>query len=161
MNQPFNWNPENQYKPNPYYKPMFKDRPGFLRDLGLAIRGEAEAIAYYAALLKMAPDALAKRNIEHILNDEKEHFQMFTELNYRLTGKRFNVPIPPPPKLTNYEDALIKAFEDELEAVELYKAMFLNALTLPIRDTMFSIMTDEIEHADRLSLLYSNYTKRP
>lgn len=158
MNQSFNWNPGEHYRPNPNYNPMFKDRPGFLRDLGLAIRGEAEAIAYYTALLKIAPNPLAERNIEHILNDEKEHFQMFTELNYRLTGRKINVPIPQPPNLTNYPDALIQAFEDELEAVALYKAMYLNALTLPIRDTMFYIMMDEMEHADRLSLLYANYS---
>ncbi|HHX50742.1 MAG TPA: ferritin-like domain-containing protein [Clostridia bacterium] len=143
------------YGPHYEYQRLFQNPERFLRDLEMAIQGEAEAISFYTALLQMAPDELARRNIRHALEDERKHYRQFSDLYRYLRGRSIQVPIPPPPSIPCYQQALIKAFEDELAAAELYRGMYLNALTMPIRDLMFEIMTDEMEHASRFSLLYA------
>jgi rubrerythrin len=146
---------EKGYGPDYKYPRLFQNPERFQRDLEKAIQGEAEAISFYTALLQLAPDDLAQRNIRHALDDERKHYRQLSHLYRYLTGKSSQVPIPSPPSIPCYQPGLIKAFEDELEAAELYRGMYLNALTMPIRDPLFEIMTDEMEHASRFSLLYA------
>ncbi|WP_227762705.1 ferritin-like domain-containing protein [Zhaonella formicivorans] len=155
----YGWEPPynqwNSHYPGPERPRQFKNRQQFMMDLERGLHGEAEAIAFYTSLLRMAPDDLARRNIRHALEDERKHYRQFSELYRQLTGMSPEVPIPPPAVIPDYRKGLIEAFEDELEAAELYRGMYLNALTRAVRDLMFEIMTDEMEHADRFALLYA------
>lgn len=124
-----------------------------IEDINDAIRGEADAIKYYEQLLTMARGDRDKKYIEHILEDEKIHFQKFSDLYYRLTGIKpdYKGKIT---KIGSYREGLLAAYDDELEAYEGYRNVILRFKDPIVRDTFFHAMSDEIDHATRLSFLY-------
>jgi rubrerythrin len=133
---------------------MFRNYYQFIYDLQQAIQGELEAIPYYQALLELAP-AADREDIRHIREDEERHAQTLSQLYSELTGRP---PVTFPveePDLSSYLQGLREAVRDELEAAEQYRDLYLGTLNHRIRDMLFEIMSDEQEHATRLTLLYA------
>jgi rubrerythrin len=117
-----------------------------------AIKSEAEAIDFYQRLLKFAPGHRGQDDISHALEDERIHLRDFSQLYYSLTGMQ---PVYRPKKIAfhNLQEGLRLAYQDELEAYEFYRDIYLMTSHPLIRDVFFRAMTDEIEHAMRFGFL--------
>ncbi|MFC7442961.1 ferritin family protein [Laceyella putida] len=137
------------YQSNRAY--MYKDLNKFLQDLLKAASGEAQAIDFYTRVVQIAPTDKARRDFQHALEDEKEHYQSFTNLYTSLTGKRAPVPPFQPVQFKDYANAVEKAVEDELEAYEMYRDMYLSTSDPVARDILLKGFTDEGEHAIRFT----------
>jgi rubrerythrin len=123
-----------------------------------AIIGEVTAIDFYTRLVQMAPDEKHRNDINHALQDEKVHLQLFTQLYTYLTGQQLTYQINPK-QFSTYEEGLQLAYEDELEAYEDYRNSYLLTNNPMIRDTFFRAFTDEIEHAIRFGFLLAELKK--
>ncbi|TLS38356.1 ferritin-like domain-containing protein [Pseudalkalibacillus caeni] len=114
----------------------------------MAIKGEATAIEFYKRLAKAAPDKEQKEDVLHALEDEKKHFEAFTQLYIQLTGIKPEYSIEKV-MFNSYKEGLERAYKMELEAYEEYRDSYLLTRDQTIRDVFFLAMTDEIEHAMR------------
>ncbi|MDI3535179.1 MAG: hypothetical protein PWQ82_1544 [Thermosediminibacterales bacterium] len=141
-------------------QPMFTNYYEFINNVQRAIVDEIEAAKFYRELKKMAPSELHTENIQHAIDDEVKHRNMLTQLYMALTGRPPMVMGAPSSSCNiiseEYREGLLKAFHDELEAAEFYRSMLFSTTSTPIRDILFEIMTDEMEHADRFELLYAD-----
>lgn len=135
------------------YTSDFKDPVAFIAQLAGAINDEASAIRLYEDLEGMAPSEY-RDFVTHAKNDEMIHLQLFRKLYRKLTGND-SVVQTEVPKFPTYKAGVEIAFRRELEAAELYRDMYLSTRNPKIRDTLFKTMTDEMEHAQRFSFLFS------
>ncbi|MFT9485783.1 MAG: ferritin family protein [Tepidibacillus sp.] len=131
----------------------FKDFPQFLKNLKKAIADERAAIQFYKQLLTMAPTEMAKYSVKTALDDEKIHNKQLTQLYIRLTGQKPEIQVEKV-EFQHFYDGLQKAFVDEVEAAEFYKEMYLSVFCQTIRDLLYSIQHDEIEHATLFSWVH-------
>ncbi|GGK28223.1 hypothetical protein GCM10010965_21350 [Caldalkalibacillus thermarum] len=117
------------------------------------IVGEAQAIDFYSRLIQMAPNERHRQAIQHALDDEKVHLELFSQLYTDLSGQQpqytFN-----PVQFQTYQEGLYKAYEGELEAYEEYRNVYLFTMDQRVRDVFLRAFTDEIEHAIRFSFLF-------
>lgn len=137
----------------------FRDYGRFISDLSKAINDEATAINFYRGLLGSAENEVQRSYIDHAYKDEQRHLKMFTFLYTKLTG---NEPVISRERVSygTYLAGIEKALDAELKASELYRNMFL-AVRLPkVRDMLFRAMTDEMEHADRFMIIYTQLKAR-
>lgn len=134
---------------------MFKNFNRFVQMLEEALKGEATAIKLYTRMAERAPGPLDREFLSHIRDDEKKHFRLFSQVYLRLTGKHYEVGEIELPKACGYPEELTKALIDELEAAEMYREMMLATCDMCIREIMFIAMTDEMEHATRLTYLFA------
>lgn len=123
-----------------------------------AIVDEATAIDFYCRLLKDAPNKLNKDFIEHILDEEREHLQIFSKLYCYYTDQTPQYHINPV-SFPCYKEGLLIALVGELEAVEFYRNVQLSTMDQVIIDTFYLAMVDEQEHATMFSTLYCTCTK--
>lgn len=130
---------------------LYKNSDQFLRDLLQAASGEAQAIDFYTRVLQIAPTQTARRDFQHALEDEKDHYQLFTQLYASLTGQTAQIPPYQPVEFQTYTEAVDKAIEGELEAYEMYRDMYLSTYDPVARDIMLRGYTDESEHAIRFT----------
>lgn len=138
------------------HQQLFTDPAKFLDDTLKAIFDERKAQLFYRALLAMATTPFQKRNIQHALDDEIKHEKMLTRIYHTLTGQAPPVPYPTMANVGAIPDlatGLQMALEDELEAAEHYRDMFRMTTVLWLRDELFELQTDEMEHATRFSFL--------
>lgn len=124
----------------------FKNYKKFIKDLEKAIADERTAIDLYQRLYEIAPTEIAKYSIKTALKDEKQHNRELTHLYLQLTGKKPDIKVESVP-FHHFYDGLQKAFLNQVEAFEFYKEMYLSTYYQPIRDLLYSIQHDEIEHA--------------
>lgn len=136
-------------------KDQFKNFSKFIEDLKIAINDEKSAIDFYKKLLEVAPSELAKKSIQTALDDEKEHYKKLVGLYKFLTGKNYIGKVTEK-KFCHFYDGLQNAFLDEVEAFEFYKEMYLSTRCQPIRDILYSIQHDEIEHATLFNWVYTD-----
>jgi len=130
---------------------MYKSFHQFLQNLLQAISGEAQAIDFYSRVLNIAPTASAKNDFQHALEDEKEHYQLLSWLYTSLTSQTPQVPPFIPVSFQSYTDAVDQAVQDELEAYEMYRDMYLSTNDPVARDILLRTYTDEGEHATRFT----------
>lgn len=121
-------------------------------DLLSAIKGEATAVQFYSQLMRIAQTNEERSSIAHALEDERIHLQSFIQLYTSLFGAQ---PVYQPEQKTfsSLAEGLKMAREDELEAYEQYRDVYLSTKDMDVRDVFFRAMTDEIEHALRFSIL--------
>lgn len=117
-----------------------------------AIKSEAEAIDFYQRLLKFASSGHEQDDISHALEDERIHLRDFSRLYCSLTGMQ---PVFRPKKISfhNLQEGFRMAYQDELEAYEFYRDIYLMTNHHLVKDIFFRAMTDEIEHAMRFGFL--------
>lgn len=135
------------------HKKDFKDPNAFISQLTGAINDEASAVQFYDVLEEMAPSQY-RDFVTHAKNDEIVHVRLFSKLYRRLMGHESSVKVETT-KFSSYKEGLEIAFRRELEAVELYRDMYLSTRVPEIRDILFKTMTDEMEHAQRFNFLYT------
>lgn len=124
----------------------FRDYPKFINDLETAIADERAAVLMYSELYRMAPTEFARYAVKTALEDEKVHDRRLTRLYIHLTGREPEIKVKEV-KFQHFYDGLQMAFIDEVKAAEFYKDMYLATRCDPIRDLLYSIQHDEIEHA--------------
>ncbi len=132
----------------------FKNYPEFLKDLKKAIEDEKSAIEFYSQLYKIAPTEIARFSVKTALDDEKEHYKKLTGLYKYLTGNNPQVKANPE-EFTHFYEGLQKAFLDEIRAFEFYKELYLATNCEAIRDIIYSIQHDEMEHASLFNWTYT------
>jgi rubrerythrin len=130
----------------------FKDPRLFMSQLTRAVNDEASAIKFYEVLEGMAPGRY-RDFVTHAKEDEMVHLHLLRRLYRRLTGHTPAVHAAAT-EFSTYKEGIQLAFRNELEAAELYRDMYLSTKVPKIRDVLFKIMTDEMEHAQRFSFLY-------
>lgn len=136
-----------------YYNPQmnmmaarFRDFPQFLKDLTDAIADQRSAIVFYKELYEIAPTETAKYAVKVALDDEIIHNKKLTKLYQKLTGEKPEIEVKKV-EFHHFYDGLKMAFLDEVKAYEFYKEMYLSTNCPTIRDLLYSIQHDEMEHA--------------
>ncbi|MGE5373036.1 MAG: ferritin family protein [Solirubrobacterales bacterium] len=127
-----------------YIQPDF---PGTVPGLEEAMRGESGAIVFYSYLIDMAPDERQRRVLMSIRSDEERHLNNFQAVYCQYTGSTYRVPTPDVRPPETYLDGLERAFQDEQEAYEFYKANYEGNRNPRIKQAFFDAMLDEAEHA--------------
>lgn len=130
------------------YNYWSQDYYKLLQDIEIALADEKAAAKFYEMLMDMAPNNWQRDEIKHARDDEMKHYHMLHQLYVNLTGRE-PVVKEKEVKVTNYCEGLKDAFDDELEAADFYRSMMLSTYYQYIRDILFEIMTDEMEHATR------------
>ena len=136
---------------------MEMGRPKSVLDLIIqAMKAERHDTVKYKNMMEMTKDPEVKKQIKFAYDDEIKHYGMFREIYYQLTRKVINIPLPA--KVEEYDnmmDAVKSSIEGENEAVDLYREIYSLLSNKHMRDMVFEIITDEIEHASRFVYLYA------
>ncbi|MDR6224103.1 ferritin-like domain-containing protein [Desmospora profundinema] len=122
------------------------------RDIGLAdkiakaIDGQYSAIACYGYLASIAPTEEERKQILEIRQDEVRHYQAFSAIYMRLTGRQHHPSITEPcPQ--QYREGLEFAFKDEQETTDFYLDIAYQATDPAIRNEFLRAAADEQHHA--------------
>ncbi|GGD23760.1 ferritin family protein [Pontibacillus salipaludis] len=129
------------------------DQSDFMKNLEAAIEAEWTANDFYKRLQEETPNPLFKEFIQHAEDDEEKHYHSFQKLYYQLTGRYYEHPMKRN-EFESFEDGVVEALKDELEASELYRDMLLHMPVQYAYEPLFIAMTDEMEHATRFSTIY-------
>ncbi|PTM59028.1 rubrerythrin [Desmospora activa DSM 45169] len=117
-----------------------------ITNIAQAINGEYSAIACYAHLATVAPTEEARKQIKEIRQDEVRHFQTFSAIYTRLTGRQ-PTPTITEPCPQSYKEGLDFAFKDEQETVDHYLDIADRARNPVIRTAFQRAAADEQNHA--------------
>lgn len=117
-----------------------------LEDIAKAINGEYSAIVCYERIARMAPDERIRKRILEIRADETRHFQEFSRIYFRLTGRQ---PMPHVSEACpgEYVAALRFAFRDEQETVDFYHEIADKAGDPEVERAFRRAAADEQNHA--------------
>nr|WP_285859101.1 ferritin-like domain-containing protein [Bhargavaea ginsengi] len=126
----------------------------FTDQLREAIEDEYKAYYFYKSMASLTNDRYWLDFIQHAMDDEKSHYEMFQQLYYMLTGAYVQSLRKPGP-VDNLKGALKQAIRDELEATDKYKVMMLESPLQEGVNPLFIAMHDEMEHAIRFSMMYN------
>jgi len=132
-------------------------RPKSVLDLIIeAMKAERHDTVKYKKMMEMTNDPAVIKQIKFAYDDEIKHYQMFRQIYYQLTGRAINIPLPAEvEKYDNIMDAVKSSIEGEHEAVDLYRDIHAMLPNQRLRDMVFEIITDEIEHANRFVYSYA------
>lgn len=130
----------------------------FISDLLGNITGEATAIEFYSRLEKIAPTQQDKKAIAQIIRDETDHFHLFSQLYYTITGQSPVYQITPV-HFQSFSEGLQIAYHDELGDYEKYRNQYLMVHDPQIRDILLRAFTDEIKHAIRFGFMHTALKK--
>lgn len=133
----------------PMYQPMLVD---LLKE---AMKDERHDRAKYEKMMERSKDEKIRKQIEFAFEDEGKHYKMFQQILYSLTGKMVDIPTPDVKEHEKFIDDVESSINGELEAVELYRKIKAMLPTMPMRDMLYEIITDEQEHATRFVYIYS------
>ncbi|MBW5446038.1 ferritin-like domain-containing protein [Cohnella sp. CFH 77786] len=124
----------------------FPTDQGLLNDIAKAINGEYSAIACYERLAKLAPNEETRKRILEIRQDEIRHYQHFTQLYFRLSGRQ------PTPTMNEgcpaeYKAGLDFAYKDEQETVDFYLETADKSADRTVQEAFRRAAADEQNHA--------------
>jgi len=114
------------------------------------IQDQANASAFYQQLVEQVPGEDLKDYVQHALDDEREHYRLLTAFYRDLTGRTYEAQ-PQPTEFANLRTGLKMAMDDEYEASEEYRDVYLRYDHPQIRNLFFRLMNDELEHATRFN----------
>ena len=121
-----------------------------------AMKAERHDRVKYKMMMEMTDDPEIKKQTKFAYDDEIKHYEMFRQIYYGLTGRVVNIPLPSEvEKYDNIMDAVKSSIEGENEAVDLYRDIYSLLANQRMRDMVFEIITDEIEHANRFVYSYA------
>lgn len=131
--------------------------PEALKLIQEAVAGETEDRMFYQYLIENATSEEDKEVIKGIRDDEINHFSLFRQVYYQLTGEM----LPPPQNVTfekpaSYCEGIKRALKGEQNAVRKYRKI-LYALQDRVQiNILTGIITDELRHGILYNYLYSN-----
>ncbi|MDL4839667.1 ferritin family protein [Aquibacillus rhizosphaerae] len=129
---------------NAYYR--MPNEYQLIKDIQKAINAEFSAIACYENLAYMAPTNDVKQRIIEIQQDEKRHFEEFSNIYKQLTGQQPTYQIIE--ECPEYYKAGIEfAFKDEQKAVDFYLDIADQTKDSFIKDRFIRAAADEQNHA--------------
>lgn len=130
---------------------------GLAEKLEAFMKDQISAVRFYGELAEAArrsgADPTVVEFIHHARRDEQKHYRLLQELYRNLTGRSYEAT-PSPVQFSNLAEGLQKALKDELEAAEEYRDTYLREQSQRVKDVMFELMTDELEHATRFGHAY-------
>lgn len=121
-----------------------------------AVAGENEDRLFYTYLIEHAPTEEDKQIISGIRDNEINHFNLFHQLYYEITGEMIPEQMPEqftPP--SNYCNGLKQALLGEQNAVAKYRQILYAMQNRIHINMMTEIITDEIRHGSLYNYLYS------
>jgi rubrerythrin len=118
-----------------------------------AIEGEQNAIADYERIKTLTDDTGQITVLNGIIMDEHKHLRNFEELYRRKFGSGMVSPPLERPRELGFTESLRSAVNDEIEAYEFYRDLYMDCTNDQTRQIFFGAMTDENEHAMRLLLM--------
>lgn len=138
----------------PYTYPLnFRDALELIRE---AVKGEAEDRAFYEYLIENAPDEESREIIREIRDDEINHFFLFGQVYYVLTGQTLTsqeeVEFDEP---DSYCAGIESAIIGEQNAVKRYRRILYALNDRVLINVLTDIITDEIRHGILYNYLYS------
>jgi rubrerythrin len=138
----------------------FKARPKSPDDLILdmlrsAMIDEKEGSDYYLRLMSLATCVKDKEILKTISQNEFKHFKILEEIYTNLTGEKYDFCFEPRPIGANLAHEYEVCICAEISDFEFYRKLYFGFLNVQIRDMLYEIMTDEQNHAIKLSHLYS------
>ncbi|HHW32296.1 MAG TPA: ferritin-like domain-containing protein [Clostridiaceae bacterium] len=130
--------------------------PGALELIKEAVVGETEDRNLYEFLSIVAPTKEEKNLIKGIMEDEVEHFELFRQIYYELTGQM--LPAPKETKIkkpSSYCEGIKKALTGEQNTSYKY-AKILFAMSNRIHMMkLVKIILDELRHGTLFNYIYS------
>lgn len=114
------------------------------------IQDQANASAFYRELVAQTPGEALKAYVQHALDDEQEHYRLLVAFYRELTGRTYEAEAQPT-EFADLRTGLKMAMDDEYEASEEYRDVYLRYHNPQIRDLFFRLMNDELEHATRFN----------
>lgn len=144
----------NKYYPTQMYVPMYA-YPEAINLISQSAPDKREDDMFYSYLFSIAPED-QKGIIGSIIQDERKHLKMLSEIYWQVTGK----DLPPAPeapfeKPKSYCEGISTAIFGELAAVERYRRVLFGFEFLPYRNMITEIYTDELKHASKWNYLYA------
>lgn len=129
---------------------------GAIKTIQDAVVGETEDRLFYQYLIENAPSEEDKEIIKGIRDDEINHFNLFRQVHFQLTGQT----LPPPQNVTfekpaSYCDGIKKAVRGEQNAVKKYRGILFALQNRVQINILTGIITDEIRHGILYNYLYS------
>jgi rubrerythrin len=137
-----------------------------------AIEGEKDAVAFYQHAKTLTGDEEHIKTLDGIIADEEKHLGHFEELMRRKfsssSRERLEPHIPAgaggggtlPHPMHKFTDALRRAIGDELDTAEFYRDIYMDCTNEQIKALFFESMTDEMEHAARLNMMYTREVEK-
>ena len=130
--------------------------PGALSLIQQAVAGENEDRIFYSYLIENAPFPEDKEIITGIRDNEINHFNLFHQIYYEITGKMMppmpNEEFVPP---ATYCEGVKKALLGEQNAVQKYRKILYAMQTRVHINVLTEIITDEIRHGILYNYLYA------
>lgn len=128
------------------YIDYYRQTQKIVNDIEKAINGEYSAIQCYQKIANMAKTEEEKNQINEIRNDERKHFQTFSQIYTSLTGRQ------PQPKVSEecpntYLRGLEFALKDEQNAVDFYQDIADETNNPQIKEAFRRAASDEQNHA--------------
>ncbi|KIL45584.1 ferritin-like domain-containing protein [Jeotgalibacillus soli] len=127
----------------------------FIEELGKAIEDEYKAYYYYKDLRSRTNNPQFRKWIEHVMNDEKNHYSSFQALFFSLTGTYVQDP-EKEPRASSFREGVLKSLNDEWEASEKYRDLLFQIPVQQAYQPLFVAMMDESEHAMRFSTILTS-----
>lgn len=124
-----------------------------------ALEQENEDMMYYEKLSTLVQDEKDKEVLRRIHLDDMKHFNMLNELYKDLSGKEPVLEYEEIEIDDKLPEEFLDAAEQKLENVDLYRNIMKSFLDVGIRDMIFSILTDEQAHSQKLNQLYNKHKK--
>jgi rubrerythrin len=125
-------------------------RQQLIQEIEKAMQDQATAAAFYQELMDQAGDPVVKDYINHAREDEIKHYRMLGDLHREIAGRPFDAR-PQKVEYANLAAGLFRAMNNEYEAMEFYRGIYLRNPEKRVRDVFFELMTDELEHATRFN----------
>ena len=130
--------------------------PEALKLIQDAVAGENEDRLFYQYLIDNAPSEEDKEIIKGIRDDEINHFNLFRQIYYQLTGQ--TLPLPQNvafEKPASYCDGIKRALRGEQNAVRKYRRILFALQDRVQINILTEIITDELRHGILYNYLYS------
>lgn len=150
---PYSYSPHYSHSWVQPYHPYFRNshitpdsNQRFLDHLEKIVNAEHHAIQIYGKLLELTQNKMFRNIIENIRNDEKRHFQTFSEIYTQLThGKQAVLTDATLPK--SFINGVDDSVKDELEDSKFYQDTAQVTTNEPIRRHLMNASHDEQRHA--------------
>lgn len=138
----------------PYTYPQ--NLPEALKLIQEAVAGETEDKLFYQYLIDTAPSKEDKEIITSIRDDELNHFALFRQVYFLLTGNM----LPPPEEVPfekpkSYCEGLKRAIKGEQNAVRKYRKILFALQDRVQINILVEIITDELRHGTLYNYLYT------
>jgi len=108
-------------------------------------------------LMKLAKDSADKETLRMLRMDEHKHARYFSDIYKTLSGQvlQIDAPLTRRPLGWDFYSECEKMMHKCTDNVEFYRRIYFGFTDLDIRDTLFEIITDEMNMAIKMTHMYN------